>query len=98
MACQNFRTTSDINLPQRIDDFEKSMKPKKYNQRSHIKLILGYYNKHTQFSKTIDEEWRRHLSQLETFCGEYGTETIITFVNLAYLQKPSIKAYYFYKN
>lgn len=41
-----------------------------YNQKSSLKLILNYHNKHEPFSGPMEEFWNRHITQDTSLCGK----------------------------
>lgn len=63
------------------------------NRRQALKLILNYYNNLDHFRRATDEDWRRHLMQLENLCEEYNMEPHIRYAHFAHSLKPKSQAY-----
>lgn len=49
-------------------------KDKDYTRRAALKLILDYYNKHYAISGSVGEDWKRHLTQLNSLYDEYNID------------------------
>lgn len=50
-----------------------------HSRKSALEQTLDYYKKNKYFQGAKDEDWRRYLSQFESFCDEYEIKYTVKF-------------------